>query len=88
MSSPPKCLWIGRQTKVNALVGKNDKTPVKITLIPTHTINIFTSFLYHSEAFPIRQYNTKRSLAYLCPHIAKIYILYLEIVILLIKGTY
>lgn len=26
MSSPPKCLWIGRQTKVNALVGKNDQT--------------------------------------------------------------
>lgn len=51
MSSPPKCLWIGRQTKVNALVGKNDKTPVKIILIPTHTINIFTSFLYHSKAF-------------------------------------
>lgn len=33
MSSPPKCLWIGRQTKVNALVGNNDKTPVKITII-------------------------------------------------------
>lgn len=26
MSSPPKCLWIERQTKVNALVGKNDQT--------------------------------------------------------------
>lgn len=25
MSSPPKCLWIGRQTKVNALVGKNEQ---------------------------------------------------------------
>lgn len=26
MSSPRKCLWIGRQTKVNALVGKDNKT--------------------------------------------------------------
>lgn len=33
MSSPPKCLWIGRQTKVNALVGKNDETPAKIIIL-------------------------------------------------------
>lgn len=47
MSSPPKCLWIERQTKVNALVGKNDQTE-KILVISSSLFFLTNHLLYCS----------------------------------------
>lgn len=50
MSSPPKCLWIGRQTKVNALVGNNDKN-VKITIILILSLLMFYFISLPQQSF-------------------------------------
>lgn len=62
MSSPPKCLWIGRQTKVNALVGKNEQNQtiigylfliIIILFFPNHPFFALQSILpSHPHAFP------------------------------------
>lgn len=51
MSSPPKCLWIGRQTKVNALVGKNEQNQTIIGYLFLIIIFFFliTLFLHCSQ---------------------------------------
>lgn len=51
MSSPPKCLWIGRQTKVNALVGKNDQTKRLLVIYSDYSF-CTNHFLYHSQLPP------------------------------------
>lgn len=51
MSSPPKCLWIGRQTKVNALVGKNDQTKRLLVIYSDYSF-CTNHFLYCSQLPP------------------------------------
>lgn len=66
MSSPPKCLWIGRQTKVNALVGKNDQTKRLLVIYSDYSFLLITFFtavntpLLTSQHSCLKRNNTKQ----------------------------